>query len=95
MMFYLPTGEEQDFGEEVGAQGVQVIRVVTGSLVPRTNRRHIRKVLTEVIRVKPQFVKQVMKDLEFWKPEDLGITNLNERYSLYAKAMKNAEEANS
>lgn len=84
MMFYFPTGLEEQ-GKHLDR--VQVISVETNSLVPRTNRRKLRKFLQDAWGVKPQFIKYFLKAQGFWDTERLGEPP-EVRHKLYAEAEK-------
>lgn len=73
MLFRIPTGREQYVGGELKATAVEFLQLDTGSAVARTNRRKLRRYLTQVEGIKPQWVKYVMKELGFWDKDVLGI----------------------
>lgn len=84
MLFYFPTGVEEQ-GKHLDR--VQVIAVETHSLVPRTNRRKLRKFLKTAWGVKPQYIKFFLKKQNFWSVERLGLSP-NERQQLYKEALQ-------
>lgn len=88
----MQTGAKRPMDKKGEFEGVEAIRIDTGSIVPRSNRRHIRKVLTEGLGVKPQYVKYAMQQLDFWSVERLGIPCGFRRNQLYAEAVKHAKD---
>lgn len=95
MRFYMQTGNTRDMGKKTGVEGVESIRIDTGSLVPRTNRKWIRKVLVEALGVKPCFVKYVMKTMNFWTADELGVACPKKRHEMYREVIAYAKNQQS
>lgn len=95
MRFYMKTGSTQPMDKAGKFVGEQAIRIETNSLHPRTNRKWIRRVLREAFGVKPQYIKYVMKTMNFWTPEDLGIPCGYQRNQLYLEALQRAKDSES
>lgn len=95
MRFYMQTGNTKDLGKKTGVEGVEAVRIDTGSIVPRTNRKWIRKVLVEAFGVKPCYVKYVMKTMGFWTADELGVSCPMKRHAIYKEAIEYAKNQQS
>ena len=95
MRFYMQTGDIRAMGKKTGVEGVEAVRIDTGSIVPRTNRKWIRKVLVEALGVKPCFVKYVMKTMNFWTADELGVACPKKRHEMYREVIAYAKNQQS
>lgn len=90
MLFYLKNGNDKladrEKGEGLDRIGVDTLE--TDSLVPRTNRGKLRRILISRYNVDPKYVKWAMKQLGWWSPERLGITDVQQRRLRYAQGIK-------
>lgn len=84
MLFYFRTGAEEQL-EQITKVGA--IAVETYSYHPRTNKRKLRKFLSTAWGIKPQYIKQTLKLMHFWTPEELG-EPVAVRHALYKEALE-------
>lgn len=67
---------------------VEVIRVDTGSIHPRTNKRKLRKFFQSAWGIKTQYLKMFFKQQGLWDMERLGVACPKARHRLYKEALE-------